>query len=218
MRGKGIPPVSAQSARRITPAYAGKRFLVFFKAKLFQDHPRLCGEKFSPRYKKCLTAGSPPPMRGKDNAALFRVQTVRITPAYAGKSTAVCTPVYAYRDHPRLCGEKSCWKHWRTLMTGSPPPMRGKEKNSVQSSKQAGITPAYAGKRQYHHLAAFQSRDHPRLCGEKACRDRCGTFAVGSPPPMRGKAAVFSSVVGGVGITPAYAGKSDNVYLLDEAC
>ena len=52
-------------------------------------------------------------------------------------------------------------------------------------------------------------RDHPRLCGEKATFPLSAAFALGSPPPMRGK--VIFNIINDLKsrITPAYAGKSD---------
>ena len=66
--------------------------------------------------------------------------------------------------------------------------MRGKEVVHDQKDLHGGITPAYAGKSDFHdaHLRFFE--DHPRLCGEKH----------------------ILFIIGGdcMGITPAYAGKS----------
>ena len=47
MRGKvfDLPPQTFQD--RITPAYAGKSFFPTESRLLYQDHPRLCGEKRS---------------------------------------------------------------------------------------------------------------------------------------------------------------------------
>ena len=45
--------------------------------------------------------------------------------------------------------------------------MRGKGSNYMQESDVIGITPAYAGKRPHISSSLSQSRDHPRLCGEK---------------------------------------------------
>ena len=65
--------------------------------------------------------------------------------------------------------------------------MRGKEVVHDQKDLHGGITPAYAGKSDFHdaHLRFFE--DHPRLCGEKH----------------------ILFIIGGdcMGITPAYAGK-----------
>ena len=45
MRGKGILRVVLFATRRITPAYAGKRFIPYAWYGRRQDHPRVCGEK-----------------------------------------------------------------------------------------------------------------------------------------------------------------------------
>ena len=45
MRGKGIGRVLGTADVRITPAYAGKRYLCFGRGSAGWDHPRLCGEK-----------------------------------------------------------------------------------------------------------------------------------------------------------------------------
>ena len=71
------------------------------------------------------------------------------------------------------------------------------------------ITPAYAGKSDISESRSEQCRDHPRLCGEKPFRMPKSRLASGSPPPMRGKVFVTEFVIVQIGITPAYAGKSD---------
>ena len=45
MRGKVQNDRAKRTKARITPAYAGKRFVGTETASLRQDHPRLCGEK-----------------------------------------------------------------------------------------------------------------------------------------------------------------------------
>ena len=71
------------------------------------------------------------------------------------------------------------------------------------------ITPAYAGKSLFPPFLRRCPEDHPRLCGEKAHHNHGTDFALGSPPPMRGKAALPAVPLLRSGITPAYAGKSD---------
>ena len=67
MRGKGLCIHKFLCCCRITPAYAGKRFFLLPFHHLHQDHPRLCGEKLFFFSDNSTGAGSPPPMRGKDN-------------------------------------------------------------------------------------------------------------------------------------------------------
>ena len=71
------------------------------------------------------------------------------------------------------------------------------------------ITPASCG------MIAKQPplKDHPRLCGEKYLRRDASNMCIGSPPPMRGKAAVGMYRREMWGITPAYAGKSTSTLL-----
>ena len=45
--------------------------------------------------------------------------------------------------------------------------MRGKVDTSKAADQKAGITPAYAGKRNTSTGGGLDGTDHPRLCGEK---------------------------------------------------
>ena len=86
MRGK-VPAAFCHNFQpRITPAYAGKRSTYMLPDVGAWDHPRLCGEKKITGTQVVDSAGSPPPMRGKETAFLCLWSTHRITPAYAGKS------------------------------------------------------------------------------------------------------------------------------------
>ena len=68
--------------------------------------------------------------------------------------------------------------------------MRGKVKVLPLMIVSRRITPAYAGKSQIGSPIQFQSKDHPRLCGEKT--------------PLIAEPLMY------LRITPAYAGKSVN--------
>ena len=93
-----------------------------------------------------------------------------------------------FKDHPRLCGEKSATTSGGMSGSGSPPPMRGKVAGQDKCFSQLRITPAYAGKRLFFQEMLHIHQDHPRLCGEKFPRS--------------------SVILDCVRITPAYAGKS----------
>ena len=90
-----------------------------------------------------------------------------ITPAYAGKSSCLWFASTCYEDHPRLCGEKLTVQLYRFAVHGSPPPMRGKAPELPLVTSITRITPAYAGKSSERQSEADESKDHPRLCGEK---------------------------------------------------
>ena len=113
----------------------------------------------------------------------------------------------AWRDHPRLCGEKRCTGNFSGHDDGSPPPMRGKVKPFLCPLCHKGITPAYAGKSVASAYTLRSSWDHPRLCGEKTIKICLTLWKTGSPPPMRGKASPTRKLSRLLRITPAYAGK-----------
>ena len=146
MRGKAENACVTDAGNRITPAYAGKSTLYFYRLCIQQDHPRLCGEKICLTLKYSNPSGSPPPMRGKVIVPLRDLADFRITPAYAGKSCCGSRPLYPDRDHPRLCGEKARQNVPSWGVTGSPPPMRGKGDFRRYIQYVSRITPAYAGK------------------------------------------------------------------------
>ena len=86
-------------------------------------------------------------MRGKEQMNAEIVTSIRITPAYAGKSRKASSRDSVMRDHPRLCGEKFSRILAVVELLGSPPPMRGKGRTRKSRIFCRGITPAYAGKR-----------------------------------------------------------------------
>ena len=199
------------------------------KFRKFQDHPRVCGEKFPKPVTDIADTGSPPRMRGKASPQRSAESVTRITPAYAGKSALVHVPVSHYQDHPRVCGEKLQCRVPTAINSGSPPRMRGKAGAVLGLHTQHGITPAYAGKRSTCALWLSQIQDHPRVCGEKQLVTGWTTGVTritpayagkspvllgdlkglgGSPPRMRGKDQSLEEDVTWSRITPAYAGKS----------
>ena len=89
--------------------------------------------------------------------------------------------------------------------------MRGKVWENIKSVFTGRITPAYAGKSGNFHLMRAKPQDHPRLCGEKATHGTGFLRALGSPPPMRGKACCVMPAFSRSRITPAYAGKSAQI-------
>ena len=91
---------------------------------------------------------------------------------------------------------------------GSPPQVRGKRKEVLRGSEEAGITPAGAGKTGFTELTGDDAKDHPRRCGENF--HGCLPFwcSGGSPPQVRGKPLRVSGGFVLPGITPAGAGKT----------
>ena len=65
MRGKGIFPTNFLSYIGITPACAGKSDSGDQTDLVYEDHPRVCGEKQEHRDESYGILGSPPRVRGK---------------------------------------------------------------------------------------------------------------------------------------------------------
>ena len=168
------------------------------------------GEKTMYFEDKYFCRGSPPRRRGKEGAQLAEKTGIRITPAWAGKSKSLYSGGRGHRDHPRMGGEKHAGRFKKLVGWGSPPHGRGKVQACPEDSPASGITPAWAGKRQPRRPSSRDRRDHPRMGGEKPPTDSAPPPGAGSPPHGRGKAA--GAPVGrlAVGITPAWAGKSEH--------
>ena len=69
--------------------------------------------------------------------------------------------------------------------------MRGKAGCSFTVCCAAGITPAYAGKRNATPAENSILEDHPRVCGEKRFKRDQNVKLTGSPPRMRGKVVLY---------------------------
>ena len=107
MRGKGLKLRDDDLRLGITPACAGKSFFCLVHIDGKQDHPRVCGEKYTLARARVYVlgitpacagksakstgtgrrcTGSPPRVRGKGNLNKRPLEKKRITPACAGKS------------------------------------------------------------------------------------------------------------------------------------
>ena len=167
VRGKVCLVEKPRQEVGITPACAGKSTAdnVLFQA--LSDHPRVCGEKSTPPTIVTPPRGSPPRVRGKGNLLKVLVPLGRITPACAGKRKRACCAFDILQDHPRVCGEKRAFAQAVAARHGSPPRVRGKVRLERRSVVYARITPACAGKRPLPTTPTRNTRDHPRVCGEK---------------------------------------------------
>ena len=85
--------------------------------------------------------------------------------------------------------------------------MRGKVPRTFIRFSSTRITPACAGKRPSKSSCDTREWDHPRMCGEKIAESVRPAEYPGSPPHVRGKAAVQGWMRATERITPACAGK-----------
>ena len=134
VRGKGFQGFQRYCRTRITPARAGKSIAGKGIPCCKQDHPRSCGEKKNGKRHQKVLRGSPPLVRGKGKKSSFGALVRRITPARAGKSEVLSSLFPVKRDHPRSCGEKSCFLGLFNHLFGSPPLVRGKEEKDPDFS------------------------------------------------------------------------------------
>ena len=152
-------------------------------------------------------------MRGKHVEALILVGQHRITPAHAGKTIQTASNLFPRQDHPRACGENHSVGALIHELSGSPPRMRGKRRNSGQKADIIRITPAHAGKTLTSFPVAPLPRDHPRACGENPSCRKILKIWQGSPPRMRGKPKPEKIFQCHPRITPAHAGKTWQEFL-----
>ena len=207
VRGKGTIMKRWHAVAGITPACAGKRISGRWPIHDQWDHPRVCGEKRSLRLRCPAALGSPPRVRGKGVLSHLLDFVHGITPACAGKSFVVALFGAAFRDHPRVCGEKYEDLMYNPKVMGSPPRVRGKGQPPTFAAPAARITPACAGKSEQSRRRNRVAWDHPRVCGEKSGFLPFISIQRGSPPRVRGKVADDLVDSEHPGITPACAGK-----------
>ena len=213
-RGKGGVIRYTNFTHRITPAWAGKSIPVNEIDGMKKDHPRVGGEKGWSCPHRWPATGSPPRGRGKGGPQGPGLGPHRITPAWAGKSLGFRWCCYVCWDHPRVGGEKTNRQELRAKRPGSPPRGRGKGLVICSLVRTPRITPAWAGKRKCPRPPAGGREDHPRVGGEKRVRPEVLPSGQGSPPRGRGKGPPGSGSGKQRGITPAWAGKSEEMPLL----
>ena len=105
-------------------------------------------------------------MRGKQSGKHVTMWKLRITPAGAGKTEVDGRSGAGKADHPRRCGENHQVCRTGSIQPGSPPQVRGKLLTHATRQRNAGITPAGAGKTLVFFVPAVDVWDHPRRCGE----------------------------------------------------
>ena len=130
-----------------------------------------------------------------------------ITPACAGRRPWKCTAPSLCRDHPRVCGEKDAINPPEEPAVGSPPRVRGEDRNETLRNLRDRITPACAGRSPAEQAAQTSAGDHPRVCGEKQNQLAEMRAVFGSPPRVRGEAHPRFPQALHRGITPACAGR-----------
>ena len=166
-RGRRKYPIVSHLSARITPACAGKTNGNTGQTRTCWDHPRMRGEDIVLADSKATKTGSPPHARGRHKPLQRPRNSLRITPACAGKTCSSACVLLRRWDHPRMRGEDASRPAEMPPVDGSPPHARGR-----------------LG---HYGFDIRQCRDHPRMRGEDEAQRRRKRDPSGSPPHARGR-------------------------------
>ena len=156
----------------ITPAWAGKSRKSSRSSATCRDYPRVGGKEAGPHSVCRVDRGLPPRGRGRGYRAVRDGQRHRITPAWAGKSSARASGSAAARDYPRVGGEEDGSVDVDKLEAGLPPRGRGRVHRVGRPAVGLGITPAWAGKSSLRRSCVGGRWDYPRVGGEEKLHDK----------------------------------------------
>ena len=170
---------------RITPAYAGKTRAEVLRKFHYEDHPRIRGKDWDDDRKLSYHTGSPPHTRERPELVERLSMSVRITPAYAGKTILRCACDLCAEDHPRIRGKDLTKSLMAKYGIGSPPHTRERRVPTDEQTQKAGITPAYAGKTAISLIRKLSQQDHPRIRGKDKMNLNLYDQEKGSPPHTR---------------------------------
>ena len=213
----GSPPHSREKQRfrdgtgiehRSNPAYAGKTEVQLQSRFSFQDHPRIRGKDRIYLSVSLRVVGSPSHTRERLHSIFKTVDSIRITPAYAGKTFFSAVKLEFNQDHPRIRGKDTKLNKFLPAASGSPPHTRERLHSDTYNTRYSRITPAYAGKTRFILLIHAFSQDHPRIRGKDVVLFSIISLITGSPPHTRERPGYLLSLLNLFGITPAYAGKT----------
>ena len=192
----------------ITPARAGKTESESGPLPFRWDHPRSCGKDPNSSIMDSCRSGSPPLVRERPLAAANDDSLCGITPARAGKTTLFLIQDAMHRDHPRSCGKDLPRLISALFNTGSPPLVRERPHCERLVTRNAGITPARAGKTDIMDKHRLIDEDYPRSCGKDSLISHSIRRSLGLPPLVRERPFFFAIFLYNRRITPARAGKT----------
>ena len=168
----------------------------------------MCGEHASHASYTLDLAGSSPHVRGALAASVLALSHLGIIPACAGSTHTCPCGSGGSRDHPRMCGEHRIIKTLAVKGRGSSPHVRGALRVTDRRDRAAGIIPACAGSTDIALRGRWDTRDHPRMCGEHLVAIALSATWPGSSPHVRGALTISKWKHRLVGIIPACAGST----------
>ncbi len=196
-------------AAGLTPAWAGNTTSASRASPHTTAHPRMGGEHSQRSADVLSAAGSPPHGRGTPGATPAAASTQRLTPAWAGNTSAIRALRSPAEAHPRMGGEHREARPCGVHVVGSPPHGRGTPAARRPRRRGRGLTPAWAGNTATTWTALPARRAHPRMGGEHHRLRLRRPVRLGSPPHGRGTLARPRPRRMGSGLTPAWAGNTE---------
>ena len=152
------------------------------------DHPRIRGEHSALTAQVGVDLGSSPHTRGARLSEEGVLHARGIIPAYAGSTT---------------------WIHWKTLIFGDHPRIRGEHyRPDGRRRDRGGSSPHTRGARPKFEVPRHGTQDHPRIRGEHYGHLSVLRNNVGSSPHTRGALDLLEILPFDDGIIPAYAGST----------
>ena len=174
-------------------------------------HPRVGGENSPPRNSRRGVGGSSPRGRGKLADQGLSLDGLGLIPAWAGKTSPVCSSTPPPRAHPRVGGENVEVVERIADRVGSSPRGRGKPYKSISDVSHPRLIPAWAGKTGRRSTRGVRRGAHPRVGGENIGLNAGWERLEGSSPRGRGKPSVSGDGHWFVRLIPAWAGKTQRL-------
>ena len=209
-RGRGKQPSALLGGCQLglIPAWAGKTSIGRVPLTIPWAHPRVGGENMKKADAEALKQGSSPRGRGKRRARRQRGSRAGLIPAWAGKTLTIESAPEITPAHPRVGGENDLRRALPEQRNGSSPRGRGKRDRRHCRPGRDRLIPAWAGKTTKTRSRSGTWRAHPRVGGENRGDHEGDQAQGGSSPRGRGKPAQVDGDVVGVGLIPAWAGKT----------
>ena len=171
-------------------------------------HPRVGGENTYFEAMFATQAGSSPRGRGKLGDLPALRDELGLIPAWAGKTIKLSDSASSSAAHPRVGGENQSPNGTPQSASGSSPRGRGKRRRVPASCARQRLIPAWAGKTWPVSADLAPHSAHPRVGGENTDSVMAWFLTLGSSPRGRGKREQAAGPVVGVGLIPAWAGKT----------
>ena len=187
MRGKQSFVADVETGSRSIPACAGETVIMVAQPVVQGVYPRVCGGNPPPARLPWGGCGLSPRVRGKPNAPLVAIPTLRSIPACAGETYPVHHDTPFPSVYPRVCGGNIAMTASGVITAGLSPRVRGKPIHRPALPDRVRSIPACAGETTRRRRFSPRIRVYPRVCGgNRRFRRRAGS-GQGLSPRVRGK-------------------------------